>query len=80
MPMKHWLKHEWNPLMHELLSPASLAAEGLFDARYVQRLMREHEAGTQNHSHLLWGLMVFQLWRDRFKAAIELPGARVHAA
>lgn len=80
MPMKHWLKHEWNPLMHELLSPASLAAEGLFDARYVQRLMREHEAGAQNHSHLLWGLMVFQLWRDRFKAALELPGARVHAA
>ncbi|MGH8319821.1 MAG: asparagine synthase (glutamine-hydrolyzing) [Steroidobacteraceae bacterium] len=80
MPMKHWLSHEWNALMHELLSPASLAPEGLFDARYVARLMREHEAGTHNHSHLLWALMVFQLWRDRFKAAIELPGLRVHAA
>lgn len=80
MPMKHWLKHEWNALMHELLSRESLAAEGLFDARYVARLMREHEAGTQNHSHLLWALMVFQLWRDRFKAAVELPGVRFHAA
>ena len=80
MPMKQWLSHEWNGLMHELLSPASLAAEGLFDARYVERLMREHESGAHNHSHLLWALMVFQLWRDRFKAAIELPGVRVHAA
>jgi len=80
MPMKQWLTHEWNGLMHELLSPASLAAEGLFDARYVERLMREHEAATHNHSHLLWALMVFQLWRDRFKAAIELPGVHVHAA
>ena len=80
MPMKHWLTHEWNGLMHELLSPHSLAAEGLFDARYVERLMRQHESGAHNHSHLLWALMVFQLWRDRFRAAIDLPGVRVHAA
>ncbi|HEY2037824.1 MAG TPA: asparagine synthase C-terminal domain-containing protein, partial [Steroidobacteraceae bacterium] len=80
MPMKQWLTREWNPLMHELLSPRSLAADGLFDARYVERLMSEHETGAHNHSHLLWGLMVFQLWRDRFKAGIELPGVRVHAA
>ena len=80
MPMKQWLTHEWNGLMHELLSPASLAPEGLFDGRYVERLMREHESGAHNHSHLLWALMVFQLWRDRFKAGIELPGVRVHAA
>ncbi|MGH8199974.1 MAG: asparagine synthase (glutamine-hydrolyzing) [Steroidobacteraceae bacterium] len=80
MPMKQWLAHEWNGLMHELLSPGSLAAEGLFDARYVARLMREHETGAHNHSHLLWALMVLQLWRDRFQAGIELPGVHVHAA
>ncbi|HEY1892341.1 MAG TPA: asparagine synthase (glutamine-hydrolyzing) [Steroidobacteraceae bacterium] len=80
MPMKHWLAHEWNGLMHELLSPRSLAADGLFDARYVGQLMREHEGGAHNHSHLLWALMVFQLWRDRFQAGMELPGVRVDAA
>ncbi|MDE2261026.1 MAG: asparagine synthase (glutamine-hydrolyzing) [Gammaproteobacteria bacterium] len=80
MPMKQWLAHEWNGLMHELLSPGSLAADGLFDGRYVQRLMREHESGAHNHSHLLWALMVFQLWRDRFKAGTELPGVESHAA
>lgn len=80
MPMKHWLSHEWNGLMHELLSAERLTREGLFDARYAERLMREHEAGTHNHSHLLWALMVFQLWRERFETAIELPGVQVHAA
>ena len=80
IPMKQWLTHEWNGLMHELLSPRSLAADRLFDARYVDRLMREHESGAHNHSHLLWALMVFQLWRDRFAAGVELPGVRVHAA
>jgi asparagine synthase (glutamine-hydrolysing) len=86
MPMKNWLNREWNALMHELLSPGNLARDGLFDTRYVERLMREHEARTHNHSHLLWALMVFQLWRDRFAADLGYrgtgagAGAHVYAA
>jgi asparagine synthase (glutamine-hydrolysing) len=80
MPMKNWLNNEWNPLMHELLSAASLARDGIFETRYVAQLMREHEARTHNHSHLLWALMVFQLWRDRFVVDLGGRGARVHAA
>ena len=79
MPMKNWLNKEWNPLMHELLSADNLARDGLFDARYVALLMREHEARTRNHSHLLWALMVFQLWRDRFAGDLRRPGS-LHAA
>ncbi len=66
MPMKNWLNGAWNPLMHELLSESSLADEGIFDARYIASMMRQHEAGTQNHSHTLWALMVYHLWRDRY--------------
>jgi asparagine synthase (glutamine-hydrolysing) len=80
MPMKNWLNNEWNPLMRELLCAANLARDGLFDARYVDQLMGEHEARTHNHSHLLWALMVFQLWRDRFASDLGQPGAHVHAA
>jgi asparagine synthase (glutamine-hydrolysing) len=79
MPMKNWLNNEWNPLMHELLSTENLARDGLFDARYVAVLMREHEARARNHSHLLWALMVFQLWRDRFASDLRRPG-NLHAA
>ena len=66
MPMKNWLNGAWNPLMHELLSDSSLTEEGIFDARYISQLMKEHETGTQNHSHTLWALMVYHLWRDRY--------------
>ena len=69
MPMKNWLNGRWNPLMHELLCAENLSRDGWFDARYVDGLMREHESQRRNHSHLLWALMVFQLWRDRFVGA-----------
>jgi asparagine synthase (glutamine-hydrolysing) len=80
MPMKQWLAGDWNGLMHELLAPQRLAAQGLFEGRYVARLMQEHERGAHNHSHVLWALMVFQLWRERFAAGGELPGVESHAA
>jgi asparagine synthase (glutamine-hydrolysing) len=69
MPMKSWLNGTWNGLMHELLSAANLASEGIFEARYVGELMSQHESGAQNHSHTLWALMVYHLWRDRFARA-----------
>jgi asparagine synthase (glutamine-hydrolysing) len=80
MPMKQWLCREWNPLMHELLSGERLRAEGLFEPTVTERLMREHERGVRNHSHVLWALMVFELWRERFAGHRELSGARMHAA
>ncbi len=80
MPMKNWLQGEWNGLMHELLCAGNLARDGLFDARYVERLMREHESQARNHSHLLWALMVFQLWRDRFATPLVPRREHVHAA
>ena len=61
------------------MSADNLARDGLFDAPYVALLMREHEQRTRNHSHLLWALMVFQLWRDRFASDLRRPGT-LHAA
>jgi asparagine synthase (glutamine-hydrolysing) len=66
MPMKNWLNQEWNALMHELLCEENLRSDGYFEPRAVMQLMSEHESHRQNHSHLLWALMVFQLWKQHF--------------
>ena len=66
IPIAEWLKGRLNPLMHDMLAPARLQAQGLFDADYVQRLIREHETGAASHHKELWTLLVFQLWFDRF--------------
>ncbi len=66
IPLKHWLRDGLRPLMEELLSPDRLGREGLFEAGEVDRLKREHLEGRANHSHLLWSLMVFEMWRRRW--------------
>lgn len=66
IPIADWLKGRLNPLMHDLLAPARLKDQGLFEAYHVQTLIGEHEKGLASHHKQLWTLLVFQLWYDRF--------------
>jgi asparagine synthase (glutamine-hydrolysing) len=75
IPLKTWLTGEWNDLMHDLLSESALADEGLFNPAAVSRWVREHEEGRINHSHLLWALMVFRLWKRAFLSTDQAGAA-----
>jgi len=66
IPIAEWLKGRLNPLTREMLDPARLKNQGLFDAEFVQKLIKEHETGAASHHKQLWTLLVFQLWFDNF--------------
>ena len=69
IPIKNWLGSKFRPLLEEYLNPARLRGEGLFQIATIERLKREHLRGRANHSHVLWSLIVFQAWRDRWLEA-----------
>ncbi|MEZ5294007.1 MAG: asparagine synthase (glutamine-hydrolyzing) [Vicinamibacterales bacterium] len=62
IPLKNWLRDELQPLMRDLLSPARVAARGLFEPAEVTALVEAHVAGRENHAHTLFPLMVFERW------------------
>jgi asparagine synthase (glutamine-hydrolysing) len=66
IPIKNWLKDEFRGLVERYLAPERLRAEGLFEPAVVERLWQEHLGNRANHSHLLWALLVFEQWRDRW--------------
>ncbi|MBX3287880.1 MAG: asparagine synthase (glutamine-hydrolyzing) [Acidobacteria bacterium] len=66
IPIAEWLKGRLNPLMHDLLAADRLKEQGIFNAEYVQKLIKEHETATASHHKELWTLLVFQLWCDNF--------------
>ncbi len=70
IPIAKWLKGRLNPLMHDLLAPDRLKNQGLFDEKFVQKLIVEHETGAASHHKQLWTLLVFQLWFDNFAKKI----------
>ena len=69
IPIKNWLKKELKPLMLDVLSEETLRRDQYFDARYVHKLIDEHCKNKENHSHRLWALMVFHIWKQNYLKA-----------
>lgn len=66
VPLHAWLRMDLNSQMHELLDSEKISKQSIFDAAYVSQLMKEHESGKQDHRMLLWNLMMFQMWWEKW--------------
>jgi asparagine synthase (glutamine-hydrolysing) len=66
VPIGEWLRGPLRGLAHSVLDRAALERHGLFDAAFVSQILHEHEAGITNWSREIFGLLVFQLWYDRW--------------
>ena len=66
MPVAKWLTGPLRPLAMDLFSEARLKRAGLFNPKYVQTLLAEHLSQRQDHRKLLWTLLVFELWREKW--------------
>lgn len=66
VPVPGWLKQELRPLVEEQLAASKVARQGIFDPAYVQQLLADNQAGHNNYSRNIWGLLMFSLWHDRY--------------
>ncbi len=74
MPVAKWLTGPLHPLAEEMFSTERLQRQGFFEPTYVRGLLNEHLAGRYDHRKLLWTLLVFQLWHERWgKTTAEPP-------
>jgi asparagine synthase (glutamine-hydrolysing) len=70
MPVAHWLASELRGLTTDMLSPDRISRRGLFNPKYVDRLLTDHVERRKDNRKLLWTLLMFEMWHDRY-----LPGA-----
>lgn len=71
VPIAAWLRGPLRRALEERLAPERVAHRGLFDPATTQQLTAEHVAGQRDHRKILWGLLMFDAWCDRY-----LPEAR----
>jgi len=67
-PLGEWLRGPLRDWSEALLSEQRLREGGLFDTAYVRRYWSEHLSGHRNWQYLLWGVLMFEAWRERWKA------------
>jgi len=66
MPIAKWLKKELKPWCLDLLSPEKIQRQGLFNSQYIERLLQEHFENEKDNRKLIWTLLIFQMWYDKW--------------
>jgi asparagine synthase (glutamine-hydrolysing) len=71
IPAHDWFRTVLRGLLLDTLSPQAIAAAGIFDARAIQDLIRDHMERRINAGYHLWGLVTLFLWMKKWR--IETP-------
>lgn len=66
IPIDDWLRGPLRPWASDLLSPATLQLQGLFNAKRVGRMLDEHMSGRRNHGYWLWNVLMAQAWHNEW--------------
>lgn len=77
VPLADWFRGELKGLVHEALLGDRARGRGLFEPRYVRRLVEDHISGRYNHAHRLWTLLMFEMWAQTFLDPPSAPTAFV---
>jgi asparagine synthase (glutamine-hydrolysing) len=64
IPIDEWLRGPLKSWASDLLSPARLQSQNLFNAKRVAARMTEHMSGRGNHGYWLWNVLMAQAWHD----------------
>jgi asparagine synthase (glutamine-hydrolysing) len=66
MPVAHWLTNELRELVLQMLSAERINRQGFFNYSYIKHLLDQHFARQQDNRKLLWTLLIFQMWYDKY--------------
>jgi asparagine synthase (glutamine-hydrolysing) len=67
VPLDRWLRGPLREWAEDLFASRALDCEGLVDTKAARRALDDHLSGRRNHPHLLWTLLMFIAWRERWQ-------------
>ena len=80
IPTHDWFRGTLRGLLMDTLTPEAIAAAGIFDARAIEILIRDHMERRINAGYHLWGLLTLFLWMRRWKVEVPHPEETVRQA
>jgi asparagine synthase (glutamine-hydrolysing) len=61
-PLGLWFRKEARQFLRETLSQSAVARRGLFNPKYVNKLLNDHDSNRGDYAGLLWALVQVELW------------------
>ncbi|MCS7227548.1 MAG: asparagine synthase (glutamine-hydrolyzing) [Endomicrobia bacterium] len=66
IPLSRWITEELHDLIGDYLSPYRIKNEGLINYRFLQSIIKRHINRIEDYSDLLFGILVWEMWREKF--------------
>jgi asparagine synthase (glutamine-hydrolysing) len=66
LPLAQWLRGSLRPWAEELLDPGKLREQAVFNVTPIRNAWKEHLDGRGNRATELWGILMFQAWRQKW--------------
>jgi asparagine synthase (glutamine-hydrolysing) len=66
VPLAEWLRGPLRDWAESLLSENRLRATPFLDGNLIRRYWAEHLSGQRNWQYLLWDVLMFEAWRERW--------------
>jgi len=66
IPISKWLTNELKSYMLDYLGEERIKRQGYFNYPYIKGLIDDHLHKRKDHRKLLWTLLIFQIWHERF--------------
>lgn len=66
VPLDRWFRNELEDFSYETLFSPHARSRGYFKMEAVKQLLDDHCSGQANHQHLLWNLLMLELWHATY--------------
>ncbi|MBI3591595.1 MAG: asparagine synthase (glutamine-hydrolyzing) [Candidatus Melainabacteria bacterium] len=79
IPVTKWLKHDLKDILLHYTSKNYIENQGLFQYDFIEKLVQNHLEEKWDNKKLLWNLLVFQLWYEKYKPTIGISDEVISA-
>ena len=69
VPIGPWFKKELKEIFCDTFQKDKINRDELFSYEFINNLLNEHVNDVRDNRNLLWSLLIFQLWYDRWVKA-----------
>ncbi len=66
VPLDAWFRGELKQLAERCLLAPNKGLHAVFKASAIEKLWKQHQAASHNHGAILWSMLIFQLWYERY--------------
>ena len=71
IPVTKWLKSDLKDTLLNYTNKNYIKNQGLFQHDFIETLVQNHLSERWDNKKLLWNLLVFQLWYEKYKPSIK---------